>query len=85
MWTVFVVTIIYVVIGFVAFIFGQIFLQKKIEKKTDIGYRNYGQAELLIEIGTWKSVWDDHQNQEREAFIHKGGGNDPEIAKEEVK
>jgi len=60
----------------VGFILGQIYLQKRIERGTGVAYRNYTQTELLIEIRQWKSVWDDHQDTEQEAFIHKGGGND---------
>lgn len=83
MWTIFLVIIACMGIGLVGFILGQIFLQKKIERKTGTAFRNYTQAQLLRAIDDWKCVWDDHRDQERDAFIYKGAGNDPETAKED--
>ena len=55
---IFLAVVAYLGIGLVGFILGGVFLQKKIEKKTGIGYRNFTQTQLLMAISRWKSAWD---------------------------
>jgi len=87
MWTVIVVVFVYAGLAVVFFLLGQISIQKKIERKTGVVYRNYTQSNLIALINIWKCAWDDQQEEEqrqREKFMTAGAGLDPETADAEM-